>query len=176
MEAGALPLRPAPRPYARRLAQLASLAVTVAIVVAWAVLLRPAALGGPVAYAIVQGSSMEPALRSGDLVVARPEEAYRVGDVVVFRVPAGEIGAGATVIHRVVGGSGRSGLVLQGDNKSDLDPWQPRADDVVGKAHVHLPHVGTALVALRSPLVLALLAGLLTLLAVAAPSPKRVET
>jgi signal peptidase len=128
-----------------------------ALCLAWFVLLRPSFLGGPVSYVMVSGDSMEPTLSSGDLVVARDEDAYEVGDLVAFRVPRGEHGEGAIVIHRIAGGSAADGFSTQGDNNGWLDPWLVEADDIVGGSWLTVAGAGRWLNALKTP---ALLAGL----------------
>jgi signal peptidase len=107
---------------------------------------------------------MEPTLRTGDVVVAFERESYAVGDVVVYRVPAGEPAAGDRVIHRIVGGSGVEGYVMRGDNKDGIDPWRPTTGDVVGQAELTIPRVGSGLLYLRTALGMSLLAGLTTIL------------
>ena len=148
----------------RRLLQLVSLALTAALVLAWAVFLRPVSLGGPADYVIVSGHSMEPMFHTGDVVVAFEQRSYAIGDVVVYRVPAGEPAAGDRVIHRIVGGSAATGFVMKGDNKEGVDPWRPTTKDVVGKNVLRIPDAGEGLLFLRTPLGVALIAGLTTLL------------
>lgn len=109
---------------------------------------------------IVSGESMEPTLHAGDLVLTVRKRAYEVGDVVAYRIPEGQPGAGVLVIHRIVGGSARAGYITQGDNRDGRDPWRPRPSDVVGAKGVSVPRVGLALVYLRTPLGLAALAGI----------------
>ena len=138
-------------------------AALVAAAVAWLVLLRPTALGGPGSYIVISGTSMLPSFHGGDLVVARQAAAYRVGDVVAYRIPAGGVGGGRLVIHRVVGGSAARGYLLKGDNRAFADPWRPTVSEIEGKALAVAPRVGYALVFLRSPLGLATIAGVLTL-------------
>ncbi len=122
---------------------------------AWFVLLRPAALGGPASYLWVTGVSMQPTLESGDFVVTQKQDHYTVGDVLAYRVPKGEPGAGAIVIHRLIGGSPADGFVMKGDNKQLPDEWHPRQDDVVGKLSVAVPGAGKYLQLLRNPTVFA---------------------
>jgi signal peptidase len=143
--------------------RIAALVLTVVVVVLWAAFLRPGFLGGPAGYTIVSGTSMSPTLESGDLVVTQRQSAYSAGDVIVYTVPQGEAGAGAHVIHRVVGGDARTGLVVRGDNLVVVDPCHPTADDVVGKVEVTIPQAGDTLLLIRTPLGAALLAGLTTL-------------
>jgi signal peptidase len=98
------------------------------------------------------------------VVVALKERSYERGDVVVYRVPAGEPAAGDRVIHRIVGGSAAKGFVMKGDNKDGIDPWRPTPKDVIGKERLAIPQAGQGLLFLRTPLGVALLAGLTTLL------------
>lgn len=131
---------------------------TVGAFVAWFLLLGPSVLGGPATYLWVNGTSMEPTLQNGDLVIVRSADRYGPDDVIGFRVPEGAPGAGALVIHRIVDGSSADGFVMQGDNKARPDRWRPTAEDVVGSVWLTLPGAGTYLVWLRDPMILAPLA------------------
>jgi signal peptidase len=124
----------------------------------WAVFLRPASLGGSVTYLVIRGNSMEPTYHSGDLVVVKAAEAYSIGEIVAYRVPAGEIGAGHLVIHRIIGGDGQVGFLLRGDNNPSVDPWMPRAGDVAGASWAVLPGVGRLLSTIHQPAVAGALA------------------
>ena len=119
----------------------------------------PQALGGRAGWVLVSGTSMLPHLHSGDLVLVEHRSSYRVGQVVAYRVPKGEVGAGHVVIHRIVGGNGRTGWKLQGDNRTAPDLWYPTNHDVLGAQLLRIPHAWVALRFLHTPLFLALLAG-----------------
>lgn len=127
----------------------------IALAAGWAVYLRPVSLGGPAGYVIVSGSSMEPMMHTGDLAVVRRQGDYGIGDVVAYRIPKDDVGGGMLVIHRVIGGAVDEGLVLQGDNRDTKDMWRPQAADVVGSLWWHIPHAGTAMFLLRTPIVIA---------------------
>lgn len=132
----------------------------IGLAVAWFLLLRPIALGGPASYHIVSGTSMEPALHPKDLVIALAQSDYSVGDVVVLRVPDDQPLAGSLVVHRIVGGDGTSGFVVKGDNKPAPDPWRPTKSDIVGRSWIELPGGGAVVMMIRRPTTLAaLLAG-----------------
>jgi signal peptidase len=133
------------------LRRLGSFAVVAVLVLAWGVFLRPQSLGGSVNYLVIRGSSMEPTYRGGDLVLVRAADRYAVGDIVAYRVPVGQIGAGHVVIHRITGGDGASGYLLQGDNNRSVDPWMPTARDVVGRAWIEVPGIGQALTFIHQP-------------------------
>jgi signal peptidase len=144
--------------------RLASLAVVVAIVAAWSFTLRPGVLGGPATYLIVSGDSMEPTLDAGEFVFARRQETYRRGDVIAYRIMKNEAGAGAMVIHRIVGGSARDGYVTRGDNRTNRDPWRPRPVDIAGKMDLHVPHLGMVPIFANTLLGMAVIAALAGLL------------
>lgn len=151
------------RPSRRTAGRIASFAV-LAAVIACALLVWPGFLHGGTAYVIVSGNSMDPTLHGGDLVLTVRRSSYDVGDVVAYRIPKGQPGAGVLVIHRIVGGSASSGYIMQGDNRAGRDPWRPRPRDVVGAQGLSVPRLGLALVYLRTPIGLAGLAGILTAL------------
>ena len=149
-------------PPLRRVLGVLGTVATLVLVAGWFVALRPAFLGGATSYVLVSGKSMEPEMHTGDLAFVRRQDTYRRGDVIAFEVPRGEPGAGALVIHRIVGGSATSGYVMQGDNRDRPDMWRPKPGDVRGRRVAHLPGVGRAFAVVRTPLGMATLAGLMT--------------
>lgn len=132
-------------------------------------LVWPAALGGATAYIGVDGHSMDGTYVDGDLIVVRKQESYAVGDIVTFRVPEREFGAGAHVIHRIIGGDGTQGFTLQGDNRTQPDPWRPRTADVLGKSWIRVPGGATRFQQLGQPVPLGALVAALTVFAMLLP-------
>ena len=110
-------------------------ATAVVAALAW-LFVWPALLGGSMTYVVISGPSMEPTYQSGDFVAAREQATYEIGDVVVFSTDNGN------VIHRIVGGDGESGYVMQGDNNPEIDQWTPTDDEVLGEAVLHVPGAG----------------------------------
>jgi signal peptidase len=153
------------------------LAATIALLIGWAVLLRPMNLGGPVSYLVIRGDSMLPAYETGDLVIVRAATSYAVGDVVAYRVPEGELGAGRLVLHRIVGGDGTAGFVMQGDNNPAPDPWTPRSGDVAGRDWARVPGIGRLIAFVHQPaaagaIAVAVLVAVFVLRAKAPAAPK----
>jgi len=148
-------------PTLKRTARVAGM---VLLVLAWGALLRPVTLGGPASYVIVAGNSMEPAMSGGALVVALPEDTYQRGDVIVYRVPQGEPGEGARVIHRIVGGSAQDGFRTRGDARAEADRWRPRPSDIDGAAVLEVPLLGRGALLMSAPTVLATLTAVLVFL------------
>lgn len=146
--------------------------LVLAAVVGALVVGRPGLVSSPVSYVVVSGHSMEPTLRTGDVVVVARAASYRRGDVVAYRVPAGEPGAGLVVIHRIVGGGARDGYVMRGDNKHANDPWRPRPDGVVGRLRVTVPKLGLTIGYVHTPLGLGAIAALVAFGIAFGPKPK----
>jgi signal peptidase len=132
----------------RVLALLGTIFIWFAVAVdAW--YLWPANLGGSTSFVIVSGSSMEPTYLSGDLVIARKLEPS-IGDVIVY---APEGFGGAQIVHRIIGGNGEDGWIMQGDNNTFIDPFEPKAAEVKGVVMVHYSSLGRLTALLLSPLV-----------------------
>jgi signal peptidase I len=116
-----------------------------------------AAIGtGRVAYEVTEGTSMEPTYHSGDLVVTARTDSYRIGDIVAYRNNNEE----HVILHRITGGDA-AGFVLKGDNNQSSDSTKPAADEVIGRAVLHIPNVGAVL---RPPISHGLLGGLVLIL------------
>ena len=134
----------------RRILKLTTMAAVLAI---WVVILRPQSLGGPALYIVVRGTSMLPAYQNGDLVIVQSAPVYVVGDAIGYRVPSGEIGEGHVIVHRITGGDGTAGFVVQGDNNNAVDPWMPRATDIAGKSWAVVPGVGHLIAIIHQPVI-----------------------
>nr|WP_308129026.1 signal peptidase I [Actinoplanes polyasparticus] len=113
----------------------------VAAVSAWA------ALSGQVSYVVTYGVSMNPVYFKGDLVFIARDGSYRVGDIAAYVDRA----SGQRVLHRIIGGSGSAGFVLKGDNNESVDLASPTAQQILGKAVLHVPNGGIWLKPVLSP-------------------------
>ena len=150
--------RPSLRTTLKRTWSIVSLLLVLAACVFWAMFLRPQSLGGPAGYVLVSGTSMNPLYHTGDMILVERHKSYEKGDIIAYRVPKGDVAAGAQVIHRIVGGDAKHGFVVQGDNRSAPDVWRPKSADIVGSAALQIPQAVVVLQYLRSPLLLGLLA------------------
>ncbi len=97
-------------------------------------LIAPVQLGGRVSYVNVRGISMEPTLRTGDLLVMRRAEQYAVGQIVAFTSDMNS----AVVVHRIVDVLDDRYL-LKGDNNAFLDRFTPTADEIIGAEVLTIP-------------------------------------
>jgi signal peptidase I len=152
------PARSSP-PRGRAVRTLAGAAGLLGLLFAW-LYLAPAQVGGATSYAVIVGSSMEPNLHRGDLVLVRPQDRYGPGDVVLYDDPD----LRSKVMHRIARVDGDR-YVLKGDNNEFFDSAQPTDDRIVGALWATVPGAGRVTTWLRQPLHAALLVGIASLVA-----------
>lgn len=138
---------------------LADFLVTIVLIALWWATLAPHTIGGPLTYAVVSGTSMEPDFFSGDLIVARVQPDYEIGDSVIYEIYGGYI------VHEIISES-TEGFRTQGVNNETADSWLVPRENVLGEFIVSFPGLGKSLVFFRThPLALgalvAAIAGLL---------------
>ncbi len=91
---------------------------------------------------IVLSGSMEPTLSVNDLVLVHAQEAYEIGDVVVYQAGS------SLIIHRIIE-IRDEGFVTKGDaNNTDDGVISPEA--VKGRMILHIPYIGIAVHFLQS--------------------------
>lgn len=157
----------------RRVYRAATIAIIAVVVMLWAVTLRPQVLGGPATFVAVRGSSMVPTFQHGDLVVVESVGTYEVGQVVAYRVPAGEVGAGHVVIHRIVGGDAIRGFTMKGDHNTAPDPWRPKQADMVGVASFRVANAGRLINLVQQPVIMGGLASAIVVTVLLAQPPRQ---
>ena len=107
------------------------------------------ALGTSSPVLVAQGTSMEPGIHAGDLLLNKhvSPENIKVGDTIVFDIPEDyqkRLGLPAKVAHRVIeinGNDGQLFFVTKGDN-SDIDPYEVPASRVRGVVITNLGLLG----------------------------------
>jgi signal peptidase I len=88
---------------------------------------------------VVLSDSMEPALRTGDVIlVADPSAAPAIGAIVLFDDPV----SGDAIVHRVVDQDAAGGAVTKGDANLTADPRPLRPEDLRGEGRLLVPLVG----------------------------------
>ena len=138
---------------------IALLTAQVAFVAALLWFCLPQSVGGRAGWVLVSGTSMLPHLHTGDLVLVEHHSSYHVGEVVAYRIPQATVGAGHVVIHRIVGGNGRTGWRMKGDNRTAPDLWYPTNHDVIGAKLLRIPNAWFVLRIFHMPVLLALFGG-----------------
>ena len=128
------------------------------IVVAIAIwlLFAPTRLGGHVDYIFIQGSSMEPRIHQGDLIIVRKENEYHIGDTVAYK----NNDLQRVVFHRIIDGNILH-FYMQGDNNNWIDGYQPAFQEIIGKEWLLVPNAGKVVEWIREPVNAALTVGIL---------------
>lgn len=91
---------------------------------------------------VVQSGSMEPAIKTGSIVVIKPEENYQKGDVITFKDPEKPK---ITVTHRILEVKNDSGSITyttKGDANKTSDMSKVGKNQVLGKEVLSVPRVG----------------------------------
>jgi signal peptidase len=93
---------------------------------------------------VIYSGSMEPSVKVGSLLVAKPvaAENLQVGDVIVFRHPESP---NTTITHRIAGireENGQRIFTTKGDASSNPDPREVRLQGQVGKMAYTIPYLG----------------------------------
>jgi signal peptidase I len=101
--------------------------------------LAPQQLGGPVAIAVVKGTSMLGDLNSGDLLVAYRSAEYGTGDNILYER------YGGYVIHQIVGSNPDKSFITRGTNNEADDPWTVPKENILGTQILVLPGFGKTL-------------------------------
>lgn len=144
-----------------------ALALALAQTASWATLITLCILAGlmmsgQMVAMRVEGSSMQPSVSQGDLVLVWHQSRYRAGDVVSYS--ASWISSdGPHVLHRIVR-EDPSGWTLKGDNNPVEDPALVRPHQVHGKMMARIPGGATWLKMLQSMLWVSAGAGALCIL------------
>ncbi len=116
--------------------RVVGLSISFGLFLAWFILFAPRAVLGPATYALVDGVSMEPRYITGDLVVARYQSEYSIGQEVVFNAD------GRLVVHELYSGNAESGWRTKGIHNTWVDPWVLENQNIYGSVWFHIPQVG----------------------------------
>ena len=115
---------------------------------------------GNIKVKIVKSGSMEPAIKTGSIVVVKPASAYVIGDIITFgqdtrtRIPT---------THRITAMRDDGSTVtytVKGDANEEADPDIVSKDSVLGRVILSIPYAGYILDFARHPIGFTLLIGI----------------
>ena len=99
----------------------------------------------------VLSGSMEPTIKTGAVVVVKPEKEYKIGDIITFRA----YGKNKTpVTHRIYDikvNAGTPIYITKGDANNAPDEREVRKREIIGKMLFSIPYVGYAVEAAKKP-------------------------
>lgn len=136
--------------------------VFVAIVIFIAVVLLASILPipGKLEIKIVLSGSMEPTIKTGSLVVIKPESMYKEGDIITF---GKDTKKDIPTTHRIIAIRVESGVAVytvKGDANNSPDPKEVRQNEIIGKVIFSAPYLGYIIDFAKKPLGFSLLIGL----------------
>jgi signal peptidase I len=134
---------------------LSTTAFLIAVAIAWWYF-APTQIDGTTRYVVTGGTSMEPRFHTGDLALVRPADEYKVGEIVAYWSTL----LHTVVLHRIYAIQG-STYLFKGDNNDFIDPLHPPRAELLGKLWVHVPRGGLWLNFVHTPVVAAVICGLL---------------
>lgn len=133
------------------------IAVVVALALLFVVSLFP--IAGNYKIKVVMSGSMEPAIKTGSMVVIKPQSAYIAGDVITF---GKDNKKDIPTTHRIQDVRVEAGSFIfrtKGDANESADLSEVAQKDVIGKVIFSIPFLGYILDFAKKPLGFALLIG-----------------
>ena len=113
-------------------------------------------------FYIIMSGSMEPEIKTGDMIITKECKNYEIGDVIAFK------NTGLVTAHRIVEKSSEDGEELfrtKGDNNNTVDRELVRKEQIRGKTINTIPKVGTAVLYLKTHwIILVLLIGVIIII------------
>lgn len=113
-------------------------------------------------FYIIMSGSMEPEIKTGDMIITKECNNYEIGDVIAFK------NTGLVTAHRIVEKSSENGEELfktKGDNNNTVDRELVRKEQIRGKTINTIPKVGTAVLYLKTHwIILVLLIGVIIII------------
>lgn len=107
---------------------------------------------GNIEVKIVKSGSMEPSIKTGSVVVIKPEQSYQVGDVITF---GEDSKARVPTTHRIMAVQNQNGQTMfttKGDVNEEADTELTSARAVIGKVLFDVPYAGFILDFARQPI------------------------
>jgi signal peptidase I len=115
------------------------------LVVFW-IVFAPMQLGGQTAYIVINGTSMEPDYKSGDLIIVHRAFDYQIGDLVAYQNQDLQ----SNFFHRIIGKENER-YILKGDNNPTADSYHPQKSEIIGKIWFQFINIGGLIQNLRIP-------------------------
>ena len=101
---------------------------------------------------VVQSGSMEPAIKTGAVVVVKPTAEYKVGDIITY-VAGGR--NSLSITHRIIEikkNNNNIVYITKGDANDSIDMAEVSYRRIIGKVRLNIPYVGYAVAAAKKPM------------------------
>jgi len=106
---------------------------------------------------IVQSGSMAPAIKMGSVVVVKPADDYKIGDVITFGPHSRTKAPTSHRIYDIKVVDGQPVYITKGDANNAPDAREIQKRDVLGKVLFSVPYIGFAVDFAKKPMGFALI-------------------
>jgi len=97
---------------------------------------------------VVQSGSMEPAIKTGALVLVKAESEYKIGEVITF---GQDTGGSIPTTHRIAEIE-QGGFITKGDANNGTDQNLVKRSEVIGRVILDVPYAGYMLSTAKTPI------------------------
>jgi signal peptidase len=115
---------------------------------------------GNIKFFIVQSGSMEPAIKMGGIVMIKPVDEYKIGDVISFGEVTRTKSPTTHRIHDMKVIEGNPIYITKGDANNAPDQREIRKRDILGKVLLDISYLGFAVDFAKKPIGFALIIGI----------------
>jgi len=100
----------------------------------------------------VLSGSMEPAIKTGSVVIVKPADDYKIGDIITFGPYAKTKAPTTHRIYDIKVTEGRVSYITKGDANNAPDTKEVLKRNIIGKVLFSIPYIGYAVETARKPL------------------------
>ena len=119
------------------------------ILVALVVVVSAFPIQGNIQIKVVESGSMEPAIKTGSVVLIKPASSYKIGDIITFEGNFKDAkGKKVPTTHRIVEmrvDKGNPIYITKGDVNEERDSKEVLQNQVVGRVYLMIPYLGYAI-------------------------------
>ena len=134
-----------------------SIFVAFIVVVALLLIVSVLPITGNYKIMVVQSGSMTPAIKTGSVVVVKPENDYKIGDIITFGPYTRTKAPTTHRIYDIKVQDGQPVYITKGDANNAPDDREIKKSDILGKVLFDVPYVGYAVDFAKKPMGFALI-------------------
>jgi len=134
--------------------------IGVIIIIAGLLIVSVFPITGNIKFLTVQSGSMEPAIKMGGVVLVKPMNDYKIGDVITFGKITRTKSPTTHRIYDIKVVEGDIRYITKGDANEDPDQREVLKKEIVGKVLLSVPYVGYAVDFAKKPVGFILIIGI----------------